>query len=515
MKEKRLCELSKRIFRIIKEEPFTAESYSKVYTDIVLSFVDLKLDSMLSHFKIDPNIEQNEKIISYISTLNKSLNFENNRVFELFFLIPQLESTLEWRDFKRIYDITDILRNLESKYGIIVEESQLEEHWKARHNIELPDNILTKLLNLCSHYLKINKLKNIEDVHSLLLQRDLPFSYIIDAHFKVKVLISNIENMTWERLIFIHELKAITELIPTQLNIKMQEFIHSIYKFENKDVEIDNLLQYNIDNDIWKLSRINNFEFIDNSTKETFYVSKYKLLLLETIKKQPNLLNDYIIRPVISNIEFLSGEKYVDSVLELIKLQSKIRQCYDSWIYNHKVADWDNYWIKMENEHGKNELNKAQHIVYSQVEENMELKEKLKMQIPKTSFIPEFADIKDLKWKDITIVLFYEQNGECNIKFKTNSDSSGKLSLIDTEFIDKRTGKTNLDWACLQDLAENRWNRIKNLAKFNESFSNVVDKRMSCLNKHLKQLTGLKTKCYTKPKDEFPKLNFAIEIKDM
>jgi len=385
MKEKRLGELSKRIFTIIKKEPFTAESYSKVYTDIVLTFVDLKLDSMLSHFKIDPNIEQNKKMISYIDNLNKSLNFEDNRVFELFFLIPQLEYELDWCDLERIYDITDILQNLKFKYGIIVEESQLEEHWKARHNIELPENILTKLFSLCSHYLKINKLTNIEDVHSLLSREDLPFDYLIDAHFKDKVLISNIENMTWERLIFIHELKAISELIPTPINIKMQKFIHSIYKFENKDAEIKNLMQYNEDNDIWKLSRINNFEFIDKSTKAAFMISKYILSLLETIKKQPNLLYDYIIKPVVSNIEFLSGEKYIDSDFELIKLQTKIRQCYDWWIHNHQVADWDNYWINKEKEYLQETLNNT--IKDAQIN-----KEDINKQIKKTildNFKPE------------------------------------------------------------------------------------------------------------------------------
>jgi hypothetical protein len=123
-----------------------------------------------------------------------------------------------------------------------------------------------------------------------------------------------------------------------------------------------------------------------------------------------------------------------------------------------------------------------------------------------------FNSLHDLEWRDINIFLHYEQSGEAKIEFKLNTNSTGKLSLKETRFIDMRTGKTNLDWACLQDLAEGKWNRIKNLAKVDQSLGNVVDTRMSSLNKHLKQLTGLNTKCYFKPKKQFPKLLFNIQI---
>ncbi len=390
-----LDNLSERIYKIIITKPFNAESYSEIYTDIALTFINTRLDSMLSNFNIDSN-NNNTKINSYIKKLNIFLESGYNQISELFFLIPELENVLDKKDLQGVKSINMILTKLKKEYGIKIEESKLKEHMSARHNITFPDEILSKMLRLSSHFLKINRIKGDININSLLSQTDLPFHNILFAQNAVSVasdegfpfrfmmfpnylnavLFSFCKDLTWEKLIFFYELMIISKLIPAHLNIKMQKFIHSIYKFINENAEIENLQQYKRDNDIWKLSRINSdFRFVDKSSNETFMITKYKLELLEIINKQPDLLNSYNIHPVISSNEFKSGEKYIDSNidlielqnninqhsdwwithpevpkwdLELVKLQNKINQLFDSWIHDPEVAKWDIYWIKME-----------------------------------------------------------------------------------------------------------------------------------------------------------------------
>ena len=403
-----LDKLSERIYEIIITKPFNAESYSEIYTDMTTTFIDMRLDSILSNFTIDSNMSYNAEINSYIDHLNESLNIEKYRIFELFFLIPQLEHVMEWFDFDRIIDITVILEKLESKYGIIIEESQLEEHWKARHNIELPRVVLTKLKKICSHYLRISRFKDIKNITSQFRNKNETLDHLIPL-YAWKIINTDNENMTLEKLIYKHESNIISALIPTHTNVKMQNFIHTVYKFKNKYSEIENLLEYAQDNDIWKLSRINsNFEFIDKSSKETVKISKNKLDLLETIKKQSNLLHDYHIKPVGSDAVIIGKPRYIDDRFNVNDLPFVIEKCYNSWINASEVAKWDRYWINLGAKYIHNELNTSIFINHEKDKEILNLKS-AKPKQERTHIKPTelFSDLSNLEWKDITITIYF------------------------------------------------------------------------------------------------------------
>jgi hypothetical protein len=340
--------LTKTIYKIITQEPFNAETYSKIYSSILLNFINNRLDKLLPNFTINYFTDNHSKPRTFLNHLNETFLYEKHRVFELFFLIPQLERSLKWDDNYGIFCIKKILTELETKHGILIEESQLDEHWKARHWLKLPDAISEKYKKIYFHYLKLAKSMDLKQLTSLFCLKYEPF----DPEFPedaLSILNYGYDNMTLEKLIMRQESKILRFLIPSYTNIKMQNFIHSIYKFKNEDEEIENLLKYKEENDIWNLSRINsNFRFSDKSSKKTFKTSKHKLDLLESINMQPDLLNKYVIHPESSSKEFKKGDKYIDEDIELTKLRNKIKRCYEEWIYDPEVVDWDTYWIKME-----------------------------------------------------------------------------------------------------------------------------------------------------------------------
>ncbi|MDA3813943.1 MAG: hypothetical protein PF570_06780 [Candidatus Cloacimonetes bacterium] len=125
-----------------------------------------------------------------------------------------------------------------------------------------------------------------------------------------------------------------------------------------------------------------------------------------------------------------------------------------------------------------------------------------------------FRNNQGLNWNQISILLHYERTGNPKIEFITEIGSSGKLSLDAAGFIDNRSKGSNLNWDCLQDLAEGKWYRLSRLAKADGSLNDVTDKRLSLLNKHLKTLTGIKEKFYIRLQKQFPEPKFTLTIKN-
>ena len=369
MIHERLDELSGRIYEIILTKPFNAESYSEIFTDMTLTFIDLRLDSILAKLNIKNNILHNKQIISYFSEINELLNYEYCRVFELFFLLPQLKFEMEWCDAEQIFDIKDILEELQLEYGIKIEESKLEEHWNARHNIQLPKEILQKYQLLYSYYLTFPKLSNIELLSS---NKDLPFHHII----KTSSLFSKkFKKPTWENLIYKMEWRVIFELKPNHLKPNVNNFIHSIYKFKDKNAEIENLIRFIKYNDIWDLSRIHsNFEIINKSTRDIYMITTRISELLSVMKKQPSILKEYIVQPKYADDTFMSMGKYFKEDNELSEIRVKISNNYYNWINNPKVSEWDKYWKNIEKEHIQNELKIAKDISFDKDKKILELR---------------------------------------------------------------------------------------------------------------------------------------------
>jgi hypothetical protein len=365
---KRLEELSKRIHDIIISKPFNAESYSEISNDLILTFINARLDSLLSNFNIDSKAIYNTILTTFIDNINKTLNFEKSIVFELISLIPELALIQEWHDFYRQVDIPVILKKIEEKYCIVIKESQLVEYWKTRNNIQLPNEIQTKLLNLCSHYLKINKFKDIKDLLSIISERSLPFAVDVSSLYKREEHQDHINNMSWETLIYFHELKTISNLMSSFRNITLPRFINSIFKFKSKYDETSNLLQYVLDNDIWKLARVTtNFKYIDKSTKKTSIISKNKLELLEMIKKHPHRYNEHNLQPIDGNFELLSSDKYLDINFYYHDLNTKVSNFYFTWVHDPEVVKWDNYWAYCEEEYFQKEHKMDQEKLNSEI----------------------------------------------------------------------------------------------------------------------------------------------------
>lgn len=375
-----LKKLSERIINIIKIEPYSATFYSKILHDIIITFIELRLDKFSARFVITPKINfEDYDFDNFFRQLNEkheisSLNDKKN----LSLILIGLTSPPYPPPYfgKEIYTLEDVLKDFSSN-SVQVSKTDLISYYYTKSYVKLPEEVFKKYRELFSIFLTLSNLiyssnnPGIENMH-------LPKKVL-------EMIMNNKENGSIEidKMIFRME-DVFIKLLHHTLN-EQEGLIKSLYRFPNIEAEIQNIRRFLKTNDIWKLDLIEpNFDLKKNGVcMQNLHITKSQLIHELRIEESATIeLNPFFLVFV--------NNRYINDNYPGI-LEWKLHKAFDKWSNHTLISEWEKYWIIKENEYlqeTKNKYSNTIDVLRGKEEEEEELKKKSKPRYS-PNFTPE------------------------------------------------------------------------------------------------------------------------------
>jgi hypothetical protein len=453
--------LSERIIYLFKTELYSEAMYSKVLKDIISTFIELRLNKLLSKLKTKPevNIGVYDKYNS-IDLLYKDRTLPKKDDQSLDWILTELIPSFYDLHFYDIYsegefNLDDVLNEIKTYYLMDISKTDLFNYQHVKNYVELPNIIFKKYKKLLSILLTINKSFNVSN-NSGIIDTDSPGS-----DFKMILVNNGNKNIDVSKVFYHMETNFII-----QLHDILEEnggLIKSLYKSQDLQNEIQNIRQYLKTNDLFKFDLIKTNFILQKDGKRIDNENDTKLEFLKKIR-----LNE----PVDITLTHLHA--YLNRFIKpkenylLSDIEKKLHEVYEKWLYDPSISEWEDYWFNKKMGLVQNEFIIAKDLIFEQVKIIKNLKSKPDT---KANFIPEFSDLEDLTPDDINLYINYFKTGnELLIKIRDRK-ANGGLDLLD--FYDRRDGKINLNKYYLDSLKECRLDeeiekrismRIKNIS---------------------------------------------------
>ncbi|NQV17622.1 MAG: hypothetical protein HQ534_03675 [Armatimonadetes bacterium] len=373
MIDKTLGRLSKRIYDIISSKPLSRESYIAIFNDIVLTFIELRIDLIFSNSKINIEESYSRKFATDFDSFLKELESLKRFIsldFELTRLIPEYHEELHLNNAEDIRETSELLKKIFEKHNIILTLPQLEEYSEATNTLSFPDRIVRKYYKLYSYY---KTLINIAPNNFVTFLEECsrygpPLRH--DFYFEEK-------KITMDEMIYIAESHyAINELIPLRKdpNLRGTDFVTYLYQFESENDEIENLIEYIKSNDIWKLLRIKGDFIIQTSLENVVsFSSDNRLELIKFLKSNKAHLRKFDIKLKESDYSFQSEEWYIKKYFCQRVVKNLIVARFNKWIDQESLSGWDEYWVKLERDCWHEEFKTEKEITHKKVRKIHEL----------------------------------------------------------------------------------------------------------------------------------------------
>lgn len=368
--ETEIRKLSERIINIFKTEPYSVSLYSKILQDILLTFIELRLNKLLSRFDTKPEInievyDKDNSIDLLYKDRTKTAEDDQSLEWILSELIPESFNLINGKQYKEgKLSFDNVLNKFKTDYGVTISKMDLINYQHIKNYVELSDSICNKYKKLLSVLLTINKSFNSSD-DSGIIETNLP-----ENDFKM-ILVNNGNKLIDVNKVFYHRE---TNFI-IQLHRILEEnggLIKSLYQFPNREKEIQNIRQYPKTNDLFMFDLIKtNFMLFKNGKR----IDNDKDTRLEFLKKIR--LNEPVDITITNMQVYLNRlrkrkENYLSS-----DIRDKLQEAFEKWLYHPSISEWEDYWFNKKKGYIQNELQTAKNINFEKDKANKKLRSAL------------------------------------------------------------------------------------------------------------------------------------------
>lgn len=329
-KDPKIEKLGSRVKDIIEKNFLCEDSYKKIFRDIVTTFIELRLDEILSKkvtstgIDVTKLLQRFKKKIEYPEPINSRLNKELQHILNTRLINAKYNTKVE--------TVIEECRRLDIKMS----KESLINYFKAKNHLPLSKKIINKYESLFQFYLTLNN-NDISSNDKIIY--DNPHYYFIKKKAREKG--DAPITITIEQAILHTEIPLIRNLIPLKKvdkksYVRERDLIELFFRLHwrntyhyTKYYEL-----YFTKGDLWSLTNLaHSFQSYTlwSKREDPIYSRKYKKdELYKHIKRLENVSKEN------SRINFLN----FDVVTWL--LQKK----YDKWRDISYIKGWDKYWDK-------------------------------------------------------------------------------------------------------------------------------------------------------------------------